>query len=344
MKPVVTAVVLAALAVVSPCRAFTYTVDCTGGGDFEDLPAACEAAGPADTVLVMPCVYDASSLGWPIALTPESPTIVGAAGATVTILQGPGSSSAFYTGVVPGRARICISGLTLRDFRKPIDHVDAEATLWFTDNVIESCTRGLPARNAGASSLVARNVNRDITYGGLSIYHTSGVFEDNEICHNGYGICGVCCEEPLLRRNDVHHNELYGLMTGFYYHVQDNFIHDNPGTGVIMGTSGVLSGNIITGNGIGMERSSTMGSVHTNDVFANSSYNVVMYGGSGSSVDMTMNWWGSVDPLEIAASIFDCEDSPSLACVEFVPFCEAPGCAGTASEPQTWGSIKALFR
>ncbi len=48
--------------------------------------------------------------------------------------------------------------------------------------------------------------------------------------------------------------------------------------------------------------------------------------------------------MEIAAGIYDCGDNPGTACVNFEPFCVAPGCQPVAVEAKSWGMIKAMYR
>jgi hypothetical protein len=52
------------------------------------------------------------------------------------------------------------------------------------------------------------------------------------------------------------------------------------------------------------------------------------------------NWWGTDDPLEIAARIYDRNDNSSIhGEVDFTDYLSSPGV-----EQTSWGSIKALFR
>jgi hypothetical protein len=58
-----------------------------------------------------------------------------------------------------------------------------------------------------------------------------------------------------------------------------------------------------------------------------------------------MNWWGTTDPVAIAASIWDRSDNPEICVmVDFDPWCLVPGCEPTSVEESSWGALKALFR
>ena len=56
------------------------------------------------------------------------------------------------------------------------------------------------------------------------------------------------------------------------------------------------------------------------------------------------NWWGTTDPNEIAEMIWDCRDDPATRCVDFEPWCAAPGCEPVPVESESWGAIKAMYR
>lgn len=50
--------------------------------------------------------------------------------------------------------------------------------------------------------------------------------------------------------------------------------------------------------------------------------------GNTGAVDARDNWWGTVDPAAIALQITDCEDEPSLPCVDYEPFMLVPPSVG----------------
>ena len=332
----------------APMRAGIITVDCQGGGDYTTLPEGVWYATASDTVLVQPCTYEVEPPWWPITLDADSPTIVGVGGASVTIFQGDGTTSAFQVDDGVHDARIEIVGLTFRNVSEVIDKTDpySGGYITFTDNVIEECGYGLDASSSGG--LIAHNTIRGNDGTGIGVYHCWATVEHNEICYNDRGINGACCEEPQIGHNHIHHNTEYGIRTGFYGHIHDNIIEYNGGPGVyIYGAGGELEHNIIRRNSDGVwVIAYCQFAFHSNDIYDNDTYAVVTYqGASACNLDATMNWWGTTDQAVIEASILDCSDDPGRPmCVLFSPWCEAPGCETTSVEHLSWGSIKALFR
>ncbi len=268
-------------------------------------------------------------------------------GAAATVIQGDGTTSPFTVSAHTGDARIRIIGFTIRDTPTPVlNQTAVTAEVLFTDNVVEDNATGV---NVGQSrGLVARNtIHRNGEYA-LSIYHFDGVIESNEICGNAAGIRGVCCEEPQIRHNHIHHNAGYGIRTGFTGNITFNLIENNGTEGILCQCTGAMEHNIIRGNAVGVfAQSWAMCSLHANDICSNTSFNLQCSTGftQFTEWDATMNWWGTTDPDEIAAGIWDCEDDPDIWChVLFDPWCATPGCDVTPIEPSSWGTIKAMFR
>ncbi len=74
---------------------------------------------------------------------------------------------------------------------------------------------------------------------------------------------------------------------------------------------------------------------------------------SADTIDFTGNWWGTNDPDEIAAKIYDCNDDPALLwCIDFSDWCADASCDGQVTSvedppeaaPVSWGRIKSLYR
>ena len=112
---------------------------------------------------------------------------------------------------------------------------------------------------------------------------------------------------------------------------------------------GTVEFNVIRGNNVGVTLwYCGSADFYCNDIYDNVLHDFEVLPDVGScTVDVTMNWWGTVDPEQIAAGIWDCEDDPLLGgCVEFDPWAPGPGCEPTGVDPvaDSWGTIKAMYR
>jgi hypothetical protein len=253
---------LAVLVLISlPLHAGIIYVDPDGGGDVLDIPEGVMNGGVSDTVLVAAGTYEISPDTWPIALHGGSPTIMSESGAAVTIIQGDGTLSPFRVAAHTGDSRVRIIGFTIRGTPAPIlNQTAVTAEMLFADNVVEDNAAGVDVRQS--VGLVARNVIQRNGEYALSIYHFIGVIESNEICGNAAGIRGVCCEDPEIRQNHIHHNTGYGIKTGFTGNITYNLIEHNGMEGIRCQCSGVMERNVIRGNAVGIYAGSWAMCVH----------------------------------------------------------------------------------
>jgi hypothetical protein len=315
--------------------------------------------GSADTIRMSPGTYavDETSGYWPLRLDNGSPALIGIGGPEAVVVLGSGVERAFYLPESTYDAHIQFEQLTFRGLAQIILHADPIAgdggEIHFTDNIVEDCGVGPlypPLQATSCSGLIARNTFRNNRGPAIVIEHTSAAIEDNEIYGNGDGIVDWCCTSPPMRRNHIHDNLRSGIATGYGEGgvIEDNVIERNGGTGLAVGCIFTVQRNVIRGNARGVSSTSWVGScaaIHYNDIYDNTECNLRVSYELDRTLDCTMNWWGSVDPMVIAEGIQDCYDDPELhVCVVFEPFCMVQGCEAVPVEPSTWGSIKALFR
>ena len=306
--------------------------------------------GPDWTLCIAPGVYELDpAAGWPLVLPAHAPEIVGADGAEGTVLVGDGSMGAF---LLADGAQARFRGLTFRSFGEAIalDDCLAETSLDFTDNIVEYCEHGL--RLLQHDAVVLRNIFRHNSLYGVSCSGVRSTLEDNEICYNGYGIMVIYLS--VFTGNHVHHNLDFGLSSHLHDGVIDyNLFEYNGSAGLQLGSAGAseVSHNILRWNGVGVEyylTGATRGAFfRSNDLYGNALYDFECVApGSPHTIDATLNWWGTTDPVEIAGHIYDSNDDPAIAySVAFDPWCDEPGCSGAVPvEQSSWGSIKGLYR
>lgn len=368
---------LLAFPVSSPC--FTVTI-----GDDEPVTGSSIASmilvygeimgyGSDWNILIAPGTFDVSpELGWPVTLNDYAPAFIGRGGADSTFFQGDGTTDAF---VIPDYALpdIRMRGLTFRDVGDVLEREDSavgsiefidcviqgcasglnacvvSGSATITGNVIENCGSGLSACEISGDAIVAHNIINGNGGWGLIMGHNFGTIEYNEVCYNtGGGVDGYCCETPTIRYNHIHHNGGAGLSPAFYLRASHNIIEHNAGVGLVAPyLSGFARWNIIRGNDVGViigENNSL--SMECNDIYDNVSHEleVSTYSG-GFTVDATMTWWGTSDPVAIAAGIWDCVDDAGIqGCVDFDPWADGPGCGQAPVRATSWGAVKALYR
>jgi len=312
-----------------------------GAGDYTTIPEGVTNATMDDTVLVAAGTYSVSYPGWPVVLHSASPTIVSEDGAEATVIR---YGTPFQTLSGDHDCRVRIIGFTIRETAQPVCRSgDDGAWFLFTDNIIVDNYQGLDASQG--TGLIARNLICNNGERGIYTFHYWGIIEDNEICGHDRGIIGACCENPTVRRNHIHHNAVTGSAPGIDARQSENLVEHN-GTGLFVGFGGEAQNNIVRYNEIGV-RFNGSGAIlfHGNDLYENTLYNLKIEDCWSGPLDATMNWWGTTDPDEIAASIWDAEDDPGVGCyVVFDPWCTLPGCNVTAVDCASWGTIKAMFR
>ena len=345
---------LALLAASGLATANTIVVDPGGGGNFDNIPEAMFRGTADDTVLVRPG-YDEVAEGlpypWPVPLTSDSPSLVSHGGAETALILGDGSLPAFVVAGSRYGARILISGFKFRRLESPFDWDGPGygAEVSFTDNIVEECETGVDVR--WGSGLVARNVITGPGYYGIMCPYFSGSIEDNEI--SGFTDAGIIStnENTSILRNHIHDNHISGITTSADCIAEDNTIENNEWYGISIAFDAHLTGNIIRGNGTGLDfwGGPHLGFANGNQICDNIDIAVHAYAGDLDppiDFDATMNWWGTVDPTEIAEMIWDCDDSEwAGVCFLVDPFCVTPDCDPTGSSRETtWGVIKSMYR
>ena len=188
---------------------------------------------------------------------------------------------------------------------------------------------------------------------------SNSTFRYNYVALDGYAVNNVIVRDSLFEENtyavlsadkiiydSIFKNNQYGLFQTERISVYDSVFNGNDvalygGRGVLAYCSiqdnniGVkafyqgftLKNNRITHNDIGVILGSDDG--HTppityNNIFENFTYNVKTT--TVHNIDAQNNWWGTIDPIEIEAKIYDGKDNVSLGLLEYTPFLLEPAC------------------
>jgi hypothetical protein len=144
-----------------------------------------------------------------------------------------------------------------------------------------------------------------------------------------------------------------GLLTGSVFTLSDNeFIGDDWAASFATGGTTVTARNnlFIGGSWTCLEINRTPMDFHQNHIINGGGASVRALWERGSLtqpvvVDLTENYWGTDDPAQIAAWVFDYNDydPPNPGCwviIDFEPFADQP----VQTERTTWGTVKSLFR
>ena len=153
-----------------------------------------------------------------------------------------------------------------------------------------------------------------ITISSSSFLPSSG---DAQISDNIVSDCDVGIEvysgSPIIERNLIINNN-------------GNKINGNGGIRVDgSGTTPIIRNNTIVKNSVALNiLQSASPIIEFNNIYDNIEYSVYLYSGSGSDVNATYNWWGTIDTQAINQSIYDFNDAFTLGTVTHVPFLTEP--------------------
>jgi len=250
-------------------------------------------------------------------------------------------------------------------------------------NTIRFCHASIGAGVSviGGTVLISHNDIIDNEVYGWDTHWAGGIYLD--------GVEAAQVLSNTISRNSTQ-GQAGGLYARFsVVTIEDNVITDNRAgsTSAILFASvstAFVSGNVISGNGPYTSGQVTAlahldgGSVHyENNIITNNAGPALWIAGSllpvmhgchiegndglavvvtasaaAGTLDMTGNWWGTTDPEEIGAFIYDCADNVAIsACVDFEEWCIDPSCSGDVTsvpggeqEETSWGRLKSLYR
>jgi Right handed beta helix region len=374
------AIVAAGVLIAPATEAATTRVAIDGSGDFTVLPDAIAAAASGDTISIAPGVYDQTRtiapsgnpvevMGWAIV---SQLTILGDNRDTVII--GPATPAPNLefgpTGITTGfGASLTVRGITVRNLNQGIFAVgpSVEVTDCILDGnhfgVDSSATVGTTVRNCRFvnqedrgiivfNSLSGRNVlveNCDFTDNLVGIdVQVPGSVINNCSFQGGRGGFQVSFGGEATVNNCTFENiENRGVSVTNFSDVQlygNTFI---PPMGECLVVSGGLTGsdNELLGGWyatINIGWSSTV-NFFNNHILNGGGYSILALGGirpPNQIMDFSNNYWGTVDPSQIDAWIWDTNDDPFVRVeIDYTPFIDQP----VEVESTSFGEIKARY-
>jgi parallel beta-helix repeat protein len=158
----------------------------------------------------------------------------------------------------------------------------------------------------GYSNVVIKNciIKGYQQYGGIYMSGTSNnKIENNVLLNNSYGIYAYSSNYNTLMANVITKN-YYGI---YSYYSNYNKIRHN-----------IISNN---NNGIYLEYYNFDNNITYNDLLENN-YN--LYNNQNNNVNAENNWWGTINTVDINASIYDFYDDLSYGIVGYQPFLYEP--------------------
>lgn len=151
-----------------------------------------------------------------------------------------------------------------------------------------------------------------------------------------------------IRDCDVRRGSNLGLIIygrGTDVSIEDCTILDSPGAlyvdagAVLSGVRNTFQGSVET---FGL-RQGTL-SLHDGHILNGGGWSVKLYDDvryNPGIYDLTGNWWGTIDSVQIDAWVYDANDRAQVgAIVQYVPYEGGP----VRAETKTWGGIKGMFR
>ncbi len=148
-----------------------------------------------------------------------------------------------------------------------------------------------------------------------------------EYCRFEYGFTGVQVHYSTATiRNCLFRNNFEGIrFSTTDVRIENNDIVDNY-YGIrceAHGSRTVITKNRFSGNEFAffpVQRNWDSVTIHENNFEGSTGYDVKFGINQKQDMDFTKNWWGTSDPREIAAKIYDGEREATLGRVRFVPF------------------------
>jgi len=356
----------------------TWTVALDGTGDFETIQEAADAASDGDTIAIGPGRYNRAGHGrWTAVVETDKDLVFVGSGIGQTII-GPEDPESAYFMLVGMWVMGCVTvrGITFENCNMTgimhYDYLIVEDCQFLHHSTSASYERRaiLTAGGQDPGGGYARNcrfehLGNAFSAGSASAPWTveecrfldcaSGIFAYDgnlDLSDSVFQDCGSGIGIHLGATGTIQRCELFNSRLVFFgpgaVTIQDTFVecHRDEAAVFIRATNSMsISGCVFRNDAGPTITADRIGGVITDNhiLTGNGTWSVYCQPAANPGVllDLSGNWWGTLDAEVVAASIWDCADDASAGhCVVFEPMAGGP----VKNEQRSWSGVKELFR